>query len=158
MSQGTYQGRKPLYHQQYTEVEPRWPGWPNTQAAPKRSWSRMRNYGTRMAHRTPDHGYIYPWPGLLWAILITGTALWHMAKYHDRSYCITGGVLLYLVSSRIEYSRHLIFLKCINHAHCVVLLVLYMMTSSNGNNGPRWIPRTKASDAELWCFLWSASE
>ena len=21
--------------------------------------------------------------------------------------------------------------------------------------GPRWIPRTKASDAELWCFLWS---
>ena len=39
------------------------------------------------------------------------------------------------------------------------------MTSSNGNifrvtghlcgefTGPRWIPRTKASDAELWCFL-----
>ena len=24
--------------------------------------------------------------------------------------------------------------------------------------GRRWIPRTKASDAELWCFLWSASE
>ena len=23
---------------------------------------------------------------------------------------------------------------------------------------PRWIPRTKASDAELWCFLWSANE
>ena len=21
--------------------------------------------------------------------------------------------------------------------------------------GPRWIPRTKASDAELWCFVWS---
>ena len=47
---------------------------------------------------------------------------------------------------------------------------LTMMTSSNGNifratghlcgefTGPRWIPRTKASDAELWCFLWSASE
>ena len=45
-----------------------------------------------------------------------------------------------------------------------------MMTSSKGNifrvtghlcgefTGPRWIPRTKASDAELWCFLWSASE
>ena len=39
------------------------------------------------------------------------------------------------------------------------------MTSSNGNifrvtghlcgefTGPRWIPRTKASDAELWCLL-----
>ena len=45
-----------------------------------------------------------------------------------------------------------------------------MMTSSNGSifrvtghlcgefTGPRWIPHTKASDAELWCFLWSAPE
>ena len=45
-----------------------------------------------------------------------------------------------------------------------------MMTSSNGNifrvigllcgdiPGPRRILRTKASDAELWCFLWSAPE
>ena len=45
-----------------------------------------------------------------------------------------------------------------------------MMTSSNGNTcrvtgllcgeftGHRWIPRTKASDAELWCFLWSSPE
>ena len=24
--------------------------------------------------------------------------------------------------------------------------------------GPRWIPHAKASDAELWCFLWSAPE
>ena len=43
------------------------------------------------------------------------------------------------------------------------------MKSSNGNifrvighlcgelSGHRWIPRTKASDAELWCFRWSAS-
>ena len=42
-----------------------------------------------------------------------------------------------------------------------------MMTLSNGNifritgllcrefTGHRWIPRTKASDAELWSFLWS---
>ena len=44
--------------------------------------------------------------------------------------------------------------------------ITYMMTSSNGNifrvtghfTGPRWIPRTKDSDAEIWCFLWSASE
>ena len=47
---------------------------------------------------------------------------------------------------------------------------LLMMTSSNENifrvtgplcgkfTCPRWIPRTKASDAELWCFLWSATE
>ena len=47
---------------------------------------------------------------------------------------------------------------------------LTMMTSSNGNifrvtgplcgefTGHRWIPRTKASDAELLWFLWSAHE
>ena len=45
-----------------------------------------------------------------------------------------------------------------------------MMTSSNGSifrfTGPlwgeftshRWIPPTKASEAEIWCFLWSAPE
>ena len=47
---------------------------------------------------------------------------------------------------------------------------LSVMTSLNGNifrvtghlygefTGHRWIPRTKASDAELWYFLWSAPE
>ena len=46
----------------------------------------------------------------------------------------------------------------------------FMMTSSNGNifrvtgplsgefTGHRWIPCTKASDAELWYFLWSTPE
>ena len=46
----------------------------------------------------------------------------------------------------------------------------YIMTSSNGDifrvtgplcrefTGHRWIPRTKASEAELWCFIWSAPE
>ena len=46
----------------------------------------------------------------------------------------------------------------------------FMMTSSNGNilrftgplwgefTGDRWIPLTKASEAELWCFLWSSPE
>ena len=49
-------------------------------------------------------------------------------------------------------------------------MAFYMMTSSNGNifriTGPLWgeftddwwIPHTKASDTESWCFLWSASE
>ena len=49
-------------------------------------------------------------------------------------------------------------------------VVITMMTSSNENifrvtgplwgesTGHRWIPLTKASEAELWCFLWSAPE
>ena len=44
------------------------------------------------------------------------------------------------------------------------------MTSSYGNfyrvigslcgefTGHQWIPLTKASDAEFWCFIWSAPE
>ena len=48
--------------------------------------------------------------------------------------------------------------------------VSYMMTSSIGKfyrvtgplcgefTGHRWIPHTKASDVELWCFLWSTPE
>ena len=50
----------------------------------------------------------------------------------------------------------------------IIMVACFMMTSSNGKvfrvtgllcgefNGHRWIPRTKASGAELWCFLWSA--
>ena len=49
-------------------------------------------------------------------------------------------------------------------------IIFSMMTSSNGMifrvtgplcgefTGHRWIPRTKGSDAELWCFLWSTSD
>ena len=51
-----------------------------------------------------------------------------------------------------------------------VVEIFHMMTPSNGNifrvtghlcgefTSHRWIPHTKASDAELWCFLWSVSE
>ena len=50
-----------------------------------------------------------------------------------------------------------------------VIIQIVMMTSSNGNlfrvtgpfcgefTGHRWIPLTKASDAEPWCFLWSVA-
>ena len=50
----------------------------------------------------------------------------------------------------------------------VITATLTMMTPSNGNifrvtvslceefTGHRWILLTKAADAELWCFLWSA--
>ena len=54
---------------------------------------------------------------------------------------------------------------------CVAIAVnVYIMTSWNANifrvTGPssgesighRWIPFTKANDAKVWCFLWSAPE
>ena len=57
-----------------------------------------------------------------------------------------------------------------SHGYALRATFQNIMTSSNGNifrvtghlcgefTGPRWIPHTKASDAELWCFLWSVSE
>ena len=54
-----------------------------------------------------------------------------------------------------------------HHTSVYVVLYIRMMTSSNryifrvtGHlcaefTSHRWIPRTKASDAEHWCFLWS---
>ena len=80
-----------------------------------------------------------------------------------RSFPIVTDPLLVLwntIQWRRERHFHIIKMTCSG----------FMMTSSNGNifrltghlcgefTGPRWIPRTKASDAELWCFLWSASE
>ena len=65
------------------------------------------------------------------------------------------------LDNNILEKLHMIYAKC---------TLLNMMTSSNGNifrvtghlcgkfTGPRWISRTKASDAELWCFLWFTPE
>ena len=56
------------------------------------------------------------------------------------------------------------------HLRAVKWFRQHMMTSSNGNifrvtcplcgefTGHRWIPHTKASGAELWCFRWSTPE
>ena len=69
------------------------------------------------------------------------------------------------VSFRISVSRMIILYTHLSCTFCAL-----MMTSSNGNifrvtgplcgefTGHWWIPLTKASDAELWCLLWSAPE
>ena len=77
---------------------------------------------------------------------------------------------------RLQNGDH--FFSARFHSFCFISATLapgrcgygFMMTSSNGNifrvaghlcgefTGHRWIPSTKASDTELWCFLWSAPE
>ena len=67
--------------------------------------------------------------------------------------------------------KNLIILPYYKFSQLVFLVIFYhMMTSSNGKifrvtdhlcgefTGPRWIPRTKDSDSELWCCPWSALE
>ena len=69
--------------------------------------------------------------------------------------------------NRVKKGRH-ILIGSLPRGTAVIYGAPAMMTSSNGNifrvtgplwgesTGHRWIPLTKASDVELWCFLWSA--
>ena len=63
-----------------------------------------------------------------------------------------------------------LFPNTFHHETTSLKMTTNMMTSSNENifrvtgplwresTGDRWIPLTKASNTELWCFLWSAPE
>ena len=87
------------------------------------------------------------------------------------------------ISLTVRHSSATLIIKCsgiceVGFGFLILLTVNYypwwwlcgMLTSSNGNifrvtgplcgefTGHWWIPLTKANDAELWCFLWSASE
>ena len=71
---------------------------------------------------------------------------------------------LYIGTDTWSFQMYLIFYRIAYYP------MNHMMTSSNGNiflvtgplwgefTGHRWIPLTKASDAELWCFLSSVPE
>ena len=87
----------------------------------------------------------------------------HLALYNGCNYLSIDGIKLIDVSKRGPSRKQF---RCAAFV-CWIMFSEFMMTSSNGIffcvtghlcgefNGPRWIPRTKASDAELWCFLWS---
>ena len=84
--------------------------------------------------------------------------------------CYVYNVLLLLYPLWLKdqgiYWFHIKVTSCIYGVNAIT----HMMMSSNGNivrvtsplcggfTGLWWISLTKASDAELWCFLWSAPE
>ena len=86
-----------------------------------------------------------------------------------KSYCLRCLRQLSLRSESVDLDQTLHY-RQIDRISYVGMHLYDMMTSSNGNifrvtghlcgefTGPRWIPRTKASYTELWCFLWSAPE
>ena len=52
---------------------------------------------------------------------------------------------------------------CYNSGHCTMMMIKWKHFPRYwpfvwGIHWSRWIPCTKASDAELWCFIWSMSE
>ena len=111
------------------------------------TWSRQFYYCG--AHTVKHSGSNYPWWPQMEPIY------W---VHHMRSFTVTT-----FIGRRVGIPSYGMLLMYITK-------IRPMMTSSNGNSfrdtdplcgeftGPRWIPRTKASDAELWCFIWSAPE
>ena len=87
---------------------------------------------------------------------------------HDDSGCVRHFNSLRAKFCRGNINIYLHFMSWLHIDMTQVLII--MMTSWNGNifrvtghlcgefTGPRWIRHTKASDAELWCLLWSESQ
>ena len=85
-------------------------------------------------------------------------------------YCVTKD-RFFLATTRVKANGKPLFCRtCSSGPYICKWFIGKMMTSSNANiffvTGPwwgksighRWIPLTKASDTEVWCFLWSAPE
>ena len=77
---------------------------------------------------------------------------------------------IWVINNFILLLRRILYQRYYGLVAAVSPVRLDMMTSSNGNifhvtgpllgesTGHWWIPLTKASDVELWCFPWSAPE
>ena len=83
--------------------------------------------------------------------------------------CLPVSTCIHDMWATMPYSASKLCLKlCLPMSTCVLMNAYSVMASSNGNSfrvtdhlcgeltGPRWFPRTKASDAGLWGFLWFA--
>ena len=109
-------------------------------------------------------------------------ALWIIARTRPWIMIVSSGRMMFIFlrnihtrhpiihpkcSQRGRVIRHLLWGHVLNNVIHTLSFSCSIMTSSNGNifrvtgplcgefTGHRWIPRTNASDAELWCFLWT---
>ena len=109
-----------------------------------------------------------------WTLLSGTTELWignnleKISYYCTTYYGVTQtGPIIYIWLSKFKSIARKCYVCNIFPHFIHADLAQPMMTSSNGNifgvtgplcrefTGHRWVPCTKASDAELWCFLWS---
>ena len=62
------------------------------------------------------------------------------------------------LSMHIRVGSHFVFVFHCNGNICSYMSLVLCFPLCGEFTGHRWIPLTKASDVELWCFLWSAPE
>ena len=97
--------------------------------------------------------------------------LWGLLRKLEKTACVITTPHCITCKTAITAAEHKSWFDLTKHTPISPSSASYvMMTSLNGNifrvtgplcgefTGHRWIPRTKASDAELWCFLWFAPE
>ena len=97
----------------------------------------------------------------------------HRAPYEVTVMVLVIGMFVYGCLVRVQRFEFIsLWIKSLynNIQRCPIHVSKLIMTSSNGNifrvtgplcgeyTGHRWIPLTKASDADLWSFLWFAPE
>ena len=100
--------------------------------------------------------------------------MWHCGQRRDRSVVVEGlaPIKCRIISTNPVDACHLYY----NPVYWLPVSIAYHRASLKhddvikwkhfprnwpfvrGIHRSRWIPHTKASDAELWCLLWSASE
>ena len=101
---------------------------------------------------------------VMWSPSITRRSCHRISAYLSHNKTIVQETFAAWARKIIQYSARL------NFTAIMARIYRGMMTPSNESifcvtgplcgefTGYRWIPLTKASDAELWCFLWSVPE
>ena len=109
-----------------------------------------------------------------WLIVLGFMELWWPSVYrHSNVGLVWNYIYIFISQGNSEASVQYHWLTYAAHLTLATPWTKYlqiMMTSSNGSifrvtgplcgefTGPRWIPLTKASNTELWCFLWTLPE
>ena len=150
-----------------------------TPALPYKRCGESVHWNTRPQSTYINRKYVYlttwkcssPLGSCYWVMVIRLYMVYHMAYSFPRnrwgfvSRCVTWNQ-----RSKRQYAMNWLqsTLATVERIHCRVRQ--YHDDVINWKNFPcnwpfvrgihrsRWIPHTKASDAELWCLLWSASE
>ena len=88
-----------------------------------------------------------------------GKTVWHRFAYVYILAHLYNSTPFHLISSHHLISAHFISCRLISHYDVIKWKHFPRYWPLWGEfTGDRWIPLTKASDAELWCFLWSVPQ
>ena len=130
--------------------------------------------GPIWGRQDPGGPHVGPMNSAIWDVTVTGMVEGNVEMWFLYRKCVwyNAVTMLYFKQKYMRWRykmRRLALTISVMTCSVILYMVNVMMTSSNGNifrvtgpvcgefTGHRWIPIIKASDAELWCFLWDAT-